>query len=180
MLLLGPPAERGFVARLRIFNPDGSEAELSGNGAREAMLYLRRRGWTDSDVFSIETIAGEVRARVTGRWTCTLDVGRVSLGPSGEVDVAGVPHAFQHLAVGNPQTPIRVADPEALDLAAAGPPVEHDPRFPNRTNVSFWMSSRPTGSARASGSAGWGRRCPPAPAPAAPPWPTCSAAATLR
>ena len=43
------PDAPGFVARLRIFNPDGSEAELSGNGAREAILYLRRRGWTDDD-----------------------------------------------------------------------------------------------------------------------------------
>ena len=38
--------EPGYVARLRIFNPDGSEAELSGNGARQAILYLRRAGWT--------------------------------------------------------------------------------------------------------------------------------------
>ena len=58
VLLLRPPDEPGFVARLRIFNPDGSEAELSGNGAREAILYLRRRGWTDADTFSIETVAG--------------------------------------------------------------------------------------------------------------------------
>src|SRR3712207_475690 len=46
VLLLAPPESRGFVAHLRIFNPDGSEAELSGNGAREAIMYLRRRGWT--------------------------------------------------------------------------------------------------------------------------------------
>ena len=46
VLLLQPPDEPGFVARLRIFNPDGSEAELSGNGAREAVMYLRRAGWT--------------------------------------------------------------------------------------------------------------------------------------
>src|SRR6267154_2120473 len=45
VLLLSEPDEPGFVARLRIFNPDGSEAELSGNGAREAVLYLRRAGW---------------------------------------------------------------------------------------------------------------------------------------
>ena len=51
VLLLAPPDEPGFVARLRIFNPDGSEAELSGNGAREAILYLRRRGWTEKDEF---------------------------------------------------------------------------------------------------------------------------------
>ena len=43
-----------FVAELRIFNPDGSEAELSGNGAREAILYLRRHGWTDEDTFAIQ------------------------------------------------------------------------------------------------------------------------------
>ena len=47
------------MADLRIFNPDGSEAELSGNGAREAILYLRRRGWTDEDTFSIHTAAGD-------------------------------------------------------------------------------------------------------------------------
>ena len=58
ILLLEAPDEPGFVARLRIFNPDGSEAELSGNGAREAILYLRRRGWTGQDQFSIQTIAG--------------------------------------------------------------------------------------------------------------------------
>src|SRR6185503_4157038 len=71
VLLLSKPESRGFVAHLRIFNPDGSEAELSGNGAREAILYLRRRGWTDSDTFSIETGAGEVRPTITSETTCT-------------------------------------------------------------------------------------------------------------
>ena len=51
VLLLSPPDDPAHVADLRIFNPDGSEAELSGNGAREAILYLRRRGWTDEDSF---------------------------------------------------------------------------------------------------------------------------------
>ncbi len=59
ILLLSDPDDSGFVARLRIFNPDGSEAELSGNGAREAVLYLRARGWTDRDVFSLQTKAGD-------------------------------------------------------------------------------------------------------------------------
>ncbi len=53
ILLLSQTGEPGFVARLRIYNPDGSEAELSGNGAREAVMYLRRRGWTELDTFSI-------------------------------------------------------------------------------------------------------------------------------
>ena len=67
MLELSPPDEPGFVARLRIFNPDGSEAELSGNGAREAILYLRRRGWTEADTFSHpDASPGEIRPTITG------------------------------------------------------------------------------------------------------------------
>ena len=63
VLLLERSEDERYVARLRIYNPDGSEAELSGNGAREAVLYLRRRGWTDRDEFAIETAAGEPLAK---------------------------------------------------------------------------------------------------------------------
>src|SRR2546423_1946754 len=118
VLLLSEPDERGFVARLRIFNPDGSEAELSGNGARQAVLYLRRNGWADSDVFSIQTAAGEIRARITGPTTCTLDMGRARLAsadyPSRSEDRSGTLVAarpelrFQHLSIGNPQCAIEV------------------------------------------------------------------------
>ena len=76
ILLLVRPDEPGFVAGMRIFNPDGSEAELSGNGAREAILYLRRRGWTERGPFSIQTAAGEIRATITSPTTCTVDMGR--------------------------------------------------------------------------------------------------------
>src|ERR1700683_997254 len=79
VLLLSPPADPEHVADLRIFNPDGSEAELSGNGAREAILYLRTRGWTDRDTFSIHTAAAEIRPTITGPDTCTVDMGRASL-----------------------------------------------------------------------------------------------------
>src|SRR3954453_4578271 len=65
-VLLLSEAGEGPVARLRIFNPDGSEAELSGNGAREAILYVRRAAWTDRDEFSLITAAGEVRPQITG------------------------------------------------------------------------------------------------------------------
>ena len=75
VLLLSPPEDPAHVADLRIFNPDGSEAELSGNGAREAILYLRRRGWTEQDTFSIQTAAGEIRPTITGPDTCTVDMG---------------------------------------------------------------------------------------------------------
>ena len=79
VLLLSPPENPAHVADLRIFNPDGSEAELSGNGAREAILYLRRRGWTDENTFVIQTAAGEIRPTITGADTCTVDMGRASL-----------------------------------------------------------------------------------------------------
>ncbi len=63
VLLLSRSEDPAYVAELRIFNPDGSEAELSGNGAREAILYLRRNSWTDADTFSILTAAGPIAGR---------------------------------------------------------------------------------------------------------------------
>jgi diaminopimelate epimerase len=138
ILLLSPPENRGFVARLRIFNPDGSEAELSGNGAREAILYLRRRGWTDSDTFSIETAAGEIRPTITSETTCTVDMGRAKLVSDGTLTSADREFAYQHLTIGNPQTAIEVDDLD-LDVPKYGAPIESNTElFPNRTNVSFW------------------------------------------
>jgi diaminopimelate epimerase len=151
ILELAPPDADGFVARLRIFNPDGSEAELSGNGAREAILYLRRRGWTTSDQFSIQTVAGELRPTILSETTCTVDMGRARLTspdyPSGGAEGHGALEAggrtwrFQHVSIGNPQCAIEVsgeADLAALDLPAIGPAIEHSTLFPNRTNVSWW------------------------------------------
>ncbi|MGB2710258.1 MAG: diaminopimelate epimerase [Conexibacter sp.] len=156
ILLLAPPHEPGYVARLQIFNPDGSEAELSGNGAREAILYLRQRGWTDADTFSIETAAGEIRPTITGPSTCTVDMGRAKLSskdyPGGAPDGAGTlaadgrEWAFQHVSIGNPQCAIRVGserDLAALDLPAIGPAIERHEAFPNRTNVSWYAELAP-------------------------------------
>jgi diaminopimelate epimerase len=154
VLLLDQPTQRGYVASLRIFNPDGSEAELSGNGAREAIMYLRRSGWTDSDTFSIETAAGEIRPTITGPDTCRVDMGRAKLqskdypdgGPDGTglVTAAGRDFTFQHVSIGNPQCSIEVApdELEALNLDILGPPIEANELFPNRTNVSFWRADR--------------------------------------
>jgi diaminopimelate epimerase len=148
VLVLTQPDEPGYVARLRIFNPDGSEAELSGNGAREAILYLRRH-WTTQDTFSIQTLAGEIRPTITSPTTCRVDMGRARLtspnypgGPAdGTGEIAG--YRFQHVAIGNPQCAIRVEDPDALDLQRIGPAIEHAAIFPNRTNVSFWRELSP-------------------------------------
>jgi diaminopimelate epimerase len=148
VLLLSRSDDPEFVADLRIFNPDGSEAELSGNGAREAILYLRRHGWTDADEFAISTVAGPIRPTITGELTCSVDMGRASIAskdfPSGGEDGRGTLQAggrtweFQHVSIGNPQCAIVVGEElDELDLGEIGPGIEGHPLFPNRTNVSF-------------------------------------------
>jgi diaminopimelate epimerase len=150
ILLLRETEERGFVAEVVIHNPDGSEAELSGNGVRQAVMYLRRNGWVDTDRFSVRTAAGEIRPHIHGLDTCTLDMGRARLRseadyPSGAEDGAGTlttgsrEFRFQFVQVGNPQCSIEVADGlEEMDLELYGPYIERSELFPNRTNVSFW------------------------------------------
>jgi diaminopimelate epimerase len=148
VLLLSRSEDPEFVAELRIFNPDGSEAELSGNGAREAVLYLRRHGWTDAETFSIRTAAGPITPTITSERSCSVEMGRASTQskdfPGGPPDGRGTLAAggrawdFQHVSVGNPQCAIVVEEGlEELDLAAIGPDIEGDEQFPNRTNVSF-------------------------------------------
>ena len=149
ILLLSAASDERHVAELRIFNPDGSEAELSGNGAREAVLYLRAAGWTEEDEFTIITRAGEVTPTITGPNEVSMALGRASVtsadypaGPedgTGTVTSAGREWSFRHVNVGNPQCVIEVGDElEDLDLGAIGPAIESNmDLFPNRTNVSF-------------------------------------------
>jgi diaminopimelate epimerase len=142
VLELARSGEPGFVADLRIFNPDGSEAELSGNGAREAILYLRRAGWTDQRQFSIRTKAGELRPTILSDTTCRVDMGRARDEGTGEITGYG----YQQVNVGNPQCSIRVpseAELDAIALPQIGPVIERDVRFANRTNVSFWTELAP-------------------------------------
>jgi diaminopimelate epimerase len=149
VLLLSRSEDPQYVAELRIFNPDGSEAELSGNGAREAILYLRRHGWSDADTFSILTAAGPITPIITSERTCSVEMGKASTaskdfpsgGPDGRgtLSAAGREWDFQHVSIGNPQCAIEVGDElEELDLAEIGPGIEGNALFPNRTNVSFF------------------------------------------
>lgn len=143
--------------RMRVFNPDGSEAEVSGNGAREAILYLYRHGYTGP----IETAAGELRPTITSETTCTVEMGRARLqsddypsgGPdgTGELTAGGRAWHFRHIQVGNPQCAIRVEGLEelsAVDITRLGPEIERHELFPNRTNVS-WFAPVGAGKIRA-------------------------------
>ena len=153
VLLLAPSDDPRYAAHLRIFNPDGSEAELSGNGAREAVMYLRRRGRVDRDEFEIVTAAGPIRPRITGPATCAIDLGHAATvsddfptGPPdgrGELVADGRSWRFQHVSIGNPQCAIASGELETLELATIGPPIEHHVLFPNRTNVSWYHELEP-------------------------------------
>ena len=152
VLVIRESDEQGFVAEVGIYNPDGSEAELSGNGVRQAVMYLRRKGWTDEDSFSVRTAAGEIRPQIHGD-LCTMDIGKVRLRaeadfPSGGDDGTGTLESggrqfdFQFVQVGNPQVAIEVRDGlEELVLDRYGPFIENSELFPNRTNVSFWQKT---------------------------------------
>jgi len=153
VLLLERSPDPEFVASLRIFNPDGSESGLSGNGAREAIMYLRRAGWTSEDRFAISTAAGPIRPTITGPRTCRVEMGRASVRsedfPSGgdegrgTVESGGRTWAFRHVQIGNPQCAIAVADAGelgSLDLGVYGPAIERSTLFPNRTNVSWFAA----------------------------------------
>jgi diaminopimelate epimerase len=149
ILLVRQTADPAHVAEIRIYNPDGSEAELSGNGVRQAVMYLRRSGWVEDDSFSVLTAAGEVHPRIEGE-LCTMGIGRARLRapddfPSGGEDgtgtlrSAGRDFAFQFVQVGNPQCAIEAGEElETLDLQRFGPDIESHELFPRRTNVSFW------------------------------------------
>ena len=152
VVLVSAPERTEATARLRIFNPDGTEAEVSGNGTRQAVLYLRCAGWTSDDVFTLETAAGDLRPKITSPTACTVEMGRASVRsddfPSGgedgrgELTAAGQKWRFQHVKVGNPQCAIRMDDErtmEALELGVIGPEIERHELFPNRTNVSWFV-----------------------------------------
>ena len=138
-------------AELTIWNADGSQAELSGNGSRQAFLYLRASGWTDSNSLAMRTPAGVITAELTGPDTATVAIGRARMAsdqfPSGPADgraelrIGDVEERFQFVSVGNPQCVFEVDSVEILDsvpIETIGPLVVSDARFPARTNVSWW------------------------------------------
>ncbi len=157
ILLISPSDDPEIVADVRIFNPDGSEAELSGNGVREAVMYLRRSGATERDEFAVSTAAGVIRPKIVSETECEVDMGHASTtskdfpgGPDDgrdQISLNGAEVEFQHVSIGNPQCAIEIVGERRalleLDLPAVGPALEHDPRFPNRSNVSFWQKTGP-------------------------------------
>ncbi|MFC1736180.1 diaminopimelate epimerase [Candidatus Hydrogenedentota bacterium] len=141
--------------RMRMFNSDGSEAEMCGNGLRCFSKYVFEKGFTDKKEFQVETLAGirDVQLRIRSR-----KVSRVKLcmgpahflrgdipmtGPADhevideELEVCGHTFKINCASVGNPHTVIFVSNVADIPLEEYGPVIENHKLFPRRTNVEF-------------------------------------------
>jgi len=139
---------------MRIFNSDGSESEMCGNASRCIGKYVYERGLTDKTRVTLMTASGlkELQLKVTGGQveSVRVDMGGPELEPRripvklpGEIvlnhpfQVGGMNWRIHCVSMGNPHCVVFVDEPDVLDLPLLGPLVEHDPLFPNRTNVEF-------------------------------------------
>jgi diaminopimelate epimerase len=127
-------------ARMRLFNADGSEAEVSGNGVRclAALVVRERPGATD---ITVQTPAGSKRLQVQSRSSDVVRF-RAAMGAPRDIRAVDLHAAGEHiraiaLSVGNPQCVLFEGALVEARLRALGPAIEHHPMFPNRTNVSF-------------------------------------------
>ncbi len=150
-ILYGPLKSKCCDFGLRIFNPDGSEAEKSGNGLRIFARSLYHEGLVKGKPFSVETLGGAVTCKIEkGGRIVKVEMGKVSFnsrdipvaGPNREVlneeiSIYGRTFKFCSATVGNPHCVILTDNPTPEDASRYGPLIEKDPWFPNRTNVQF-------------------------------------------
>ena len=150
-ILLGPLDSRSCDVGLRILNPDGSEAEKSGNGLRIFAQSLWDEGLVSDEPFTVETLGGTVSCEVSADGkSVTVEMGEVSFdstvipvtGAAREVlnesiEVKGRIFPFCAATVGNPHCVILTDHPTPEQARQYGPLIEVDARFPNRTNVQF-------------------------------------------
>ena len=135
-------------ARMRIFNPDGSEAEMCGNALRCVGKYLYESGATDRDCLRVETLGGVKPIRLSvqgGRVTSVAaDMGRAVISPQVRIALGGRETAFLPVDMGNPHAVTYELYPCDAEFEHFGPCVERNPLFPNRTNVEFCRVVSPT------------------------------------
>ncbi|MCZ2135962.1 MAG: diaminopimelate epimerase [Burkholderiales bacterium] len=151
-IVWGPlPAVGDVPFALRIFNPDGSEAQKSGNGLRIFCRYLFDCQRVTTEPFRLHTRGGVVTARVfDGGRQVTVEMGRVSfaasavpvLGPPREViretlHVGDEAITFTSASIGNPHCVVERPGTTTADAHRLGPAIERHPNFPERTNVQF-------------------------------------------
>ncbi|NOY52969.1 MAG: diaminopimelate epimerase [Deltaproteobacteria bacterium] len=146
LLLIRPSESADF--RMQIFNTDGSEVEMCGNGIRCFAKYLKERNLTTKETLTVETAAG-IMTPVIREKEVDVDMGEPILdGPqipvrmesrviSQPVEFSGKEWKITCVSMGNPHCIIGVDDLEQFPVEKVGPCIETDPLFPNRTNVEF-------------------------------------------
>ncbi len=152
IILILPSESADF--RMRLFNADGSEGDMCGNGVRCVGAYVWERGLIGVDSFSVETPDGPVTVRVQPEdGELSVDAlmtpprflrGEIPMtgqpeesGLAAELEVGGRSVPVDALRLGNPHCVLFVRDVYAVDVATLGPLLESHPAFPERTNVEF-------------------------------------------
>jgi len=137
LLVLLTPTDSNATVRMRMFNPDGGEAEMCGNGIRCLARYLEENG-EGADCI-VQTAAGPISARVLSKspYSVQTVMGTPRVGEERELEAAGVRWRYVPVSVGNPHAVVFVDDVRAIDLRRAGPAISTHPDFPNGTNAHF-------------------------------------------
>jgi diaminopimelate epimerase len=152
-ILLGPTNSDQADFKLRILNPDGSEAEKSGNGLRIFARYLRDIEKVSTQPFRVETLGGVVTCQVSeDKSVIIVEMGKVSfrsdvipVNVTGEarevcnesIEVNGKSFQYYAATIGNPHCVVPVKDANPSLAMELGPTLENHSNFPNRTNVQF-------------------------------------------
>lgn len=123
---------------VKIYNPDGSVAEKSGNGLRIFARYIWEKGYTGSEFFSVQTDGGPVRCTVLeqGR-RVRLEMGMARFLDLQRLEVGGLTLQVNPVDLGNLHCVVLRQQVLAEEAQRLGPLLEHHPHFPNRTNVQF-------------------------------------------
>jgi diaminopimelate epimerase len=119
---------------MRYWNADGGEAEMCGNGLRCVARLSFDRGWVDEPEFIVESAVGDHLVTVT-KDSVVAYVGEPAPFRTGTLMIAD--HEVHPFAIGNPHAVLFVDDVAVAPVGEVGPIIEHDPLFPNRTNVEF-------------------------------------------
>ncbi|MDR3691227.1 MAG: diaminopimelate epimerase [Fimbriimonas sp.] len=146
LILLEPGESAPF--RMRMFNPDGSESEMCGNGIRCFGRLLQDHKHLNDETVRVETGAGTLTLEMLGPGRFRVDMGQARLtrgeigmvGPSDQLFTevpVGSGYAGTAVSMGNPHLVIFVDDVAKVELETVGPVLEHHPEFPKRTNVHF-------------------------------------------
>lgn len=149
VLLVEPPKTPHTDFFYRIFNADGGEVEMCGNGARCFALFVREQQLTNKSTILAETRQRVLRLVVNEDTSVTVDMGVPILEPKDipftapkrqstyHIDVEGMDAEISAVSMGNPHAVLVVEDVETAPVDELGPEIEHHPGFPHRVNVGF-------------------------------------------